>query len=157
MRPVHLPAGTWYDIRTGEAVEGPTTVIAEAEPGDIAVYAPAGAVVPRLPEGVETLVETEDPEVVDHTDVADRMDLDVFLGAEGRFELADGTVIELTGEVGDDRTVTVDGDELEATETDRGVQVTTAEADEVELRVGGATLIITGAPQARAYTIDLVG
>lgn len=156
-RPVHLPAGRWYDIRTGEVFEGPTTVIAEAEPGDIPVYAPAGAVVPRLPEGVETLVETEDPDVVDHTDVADQMDLDVFLGAEGRFELADGTVIELTGDVGDDRTVTVDGGQLEVSATDRGLQVTTEEGDELELQIGDATLTISGAPLARTYTIDLIG
>lgn len=156
-RPVHLPEGAWYDIRTGERHDGPTTVVAEAGPGEIPVYAPAGAIVPRLPEGVETLVETDDPDVVDHTDVADRLDLDVFLGAPGRFELADGTVVELSGEVGDDRTVAVAGDEPAVTETDRGRQVTTAAVDDLELRVGGATLRISAAPQSRRYTIDLIG
>jgi hypothetical protein len=33
----------------------------------------------------------------------------------------------------------------------------TPEAESVELRIGGATLTITGAPLARTYTIDLIG
>lgn len=122
------------------------------------MFSPAGAIVPRLPAGVETLVPTEDEDVVDHTDVADELDLDVFLGAEGRFELTDGTVIELTGEQeSGDREITLAGEPVAARDTPRGRRVVTPEVESVELRVGGATLTISGAPQARAYTIDLVG
>ena len=157
-RPVHLPEGLWYDIRTGERLEGPATVTAEAAPGDIAVYAPAGALVPRLPTGVETLVPTDDEEVVDHTDVADQLDLDVFLGAEGRFELTDGTTFELTGEVGPGEAEVSLGDQpLEVRDTPRGRRVVVPETESAELRIGGATLTITGAPVARTYTVDLIG
>ena len=157
-RPVHLPEGTWYDIRTGERFQGPGTITATAAPGEIPVFAPAGAIVPRLPAGVETLVPTDEEEVVDNGDVADQLDLDVHLGADGRFELADGTTIELVGAVGaDEPEVTVDGEPLDVRVTPRGRRVVTPEAESVELRIGGATLTITGAPLARTYTIDLIG
>ncbi len=167
-RPVYLPAGRWYDIRTGEAFVGPTVVEATAAPGEVPVYAPAGALVPRLPSGVETLVETADPEVVDVTDVADRMVLDVFLGADGTFALPDGTTFELTsGEVptgGDDAVaITVDGAGVEPTSSPEGLSgLVTAElpaGDQVTAEIGvGDTdhrLTITGAPRARAYTLRI--
>ena len=114
-RPVYLPSGDWVEIHTGERIGGPTTVTAPAEPGEIAVYAPAGAVIPRLPEGVETLAPTDDPDIVDHTDVEDELVVDVVAGADGSFTLVDGTSFELTGDAvfGGEVTATVDGDAVE--------------------------------------------
>jgi sulfoquinovosidase len=182
-RPVYLPAGRWYDLRTGEAFVGPTVVEATAAPGEIPVFAPAGALVPRLPSGVETLVPTDDPEVVDVSDVADRMVVDVFLGTDGSFALTDGTRLELTsGEVpgrdaggdvaggrdGDGEvavTVTVDGEAIPPAAGDPGdppvgaTVVVLPEGDDVtaEITVGGTThrLTITDAPTARAYTLRI--
>jgi alpha-glucosidase len=166
-RPVYLPAGRWYDVRTGEALVGPTVVEAAAAPGEVPVYAPAGALVPRLPAGVETLVETDDPEVVDVTDVADRMVFDVFLGAEGSFELTDGTTFDLaSGEVPDEVgevTVTVDGERVEAGAEGDGpagatvVELPAAGDVTAEITVGGTAhrLTVTDAPLERAYTLRI--
>lgn len=159
-RPVYLPEGDWYDITTGERFEGPTTVIAEAAPGEIPVFSPAGAIVPRLPDGVETLVPTEDPDVVDQTDVEDRLVVDVFLGADGTFELADGTRFELSGDhdIAGDLTVSIDGDRIRGTDDDAAHVIETGELGSADLTITGsdggeATLSIDGAPLERTYTM----
>ncbi|MEL7210113.1 MAG: TIM-barrel domain-containing protein, partial [Actinomycetota bacterium] len=165
-RPVHLPAGGWVDIRSGERFEGPGTVMAEAEPGDIPVYAPDGAVIPRLPEGVETLAPTDAPDVVDHTDVADQLVIDVVSGADGSFTLVDGT--ELAVDSGRDRalegpvTATVDGDELDTSADGGFVTVLTPRTGDVEIVLsdddGDETVVeVSGAPLERAYTVRLLG
>jgi alpha-glucosidase (family GH31 glycosyl hydrolase) len=161
-RPVYLPAGDWYLVATGQPLEGGGTVVAEAAPGEIPVYAPAGAIVPLLPDGVETLVETDDPEIVDHTDVADQLVLDVYLGADGSFELADGTRIELQSTAaGRPRSATADRSEVTLVDGDRATTLVTAEADDVtielELDASSAVIAITGAPLPRAYTVNVIG
>ncbi len=55
-RPVYLPAGEWLNFFSGEAVTGPATVIAKAPVDTIPVYARRGAVIPKIPEDVMTLV-----------------------------------------------------------------------------------------------------
>ncbi len=55
-RPVYLPAGDWVDYWTGAAVKGGQTVVVDVPVDRIAVYARAGAVVPKIPEDVMTLV-----------------------------------------------------------------------------------------------------
>ena len=141
-RPVYLPEGDWIDIHSGERHSGPGTVMATAEPGEIPVYAPAGALIPRLPDGVDTLAETDDPDVVDHTDVADELVVDVFLGADGEFTLADGT------------TFTLDSDEAPDARSDEAETADVAAGDERTIELdGGATLTISDAPVDRTYTV----
>ncbi len=166
-RPVYLPDGLWYDIASGAAFEGPTVIEASAAPGEIPVFAPAGAIVPRLPRGVETLVPTDDPDVVDVGDVAGEMVLDVFLGADGTFELPDGTTIELISEasaVGEGPvTASVDGDELDETSLPDGIAgvtvVATPNGRDVEVTIttdeATSTLSVTGAPRDRSYTLRI--
>lgn len=50
-RPVRLPAGRWYDRRTGTAYDGPAAVEVEAPLDVIPVFARAGAVVPVEEDG----------------------------------------------------------------------------------------------------------
>ena len=58
-RKVYLPAGTWYPLSGGAAVQGGQTLDVPTPVGEIPVYAIAGGVVPNLPDGVQTLtVET---------------------------------------------------------------------------------------------------
>ncbi len=178
-RPVYLPSGDWVSQATGERFTGPTVVTATAAPGEIPVYLRAGAVVPKLPAGVETLAPSDDPEIVDVDDVADQLVIDVVLGADGRFTLTDGTTIELTsdGAIGgaDEVTVTADGEELTpdpaecpaGSEDDspcdpRFTEVTTPAGGDTDVTVTGpdgatATLRISGAPMERAYTIRFWG
>jgi alpha-D-xyloside xylohydrolase len=55
-RPVYLPPGEWVDYWTGKAAEGGQVVVADADMETIPVWARAGAVIPRIPEDVMTLV-----------------------------------------------------------------------------------------------------
>ncbi|WP_263367446.1 TIM-barrel domain-containing protein [Edaphobacter bradus] len=55
-RVVYLPAGEWVDYWTGAHLTGAKTVVAEVPIDAIPVYARAGAVIPKIPEDVMTLV-----------------------------------------------------------------------------------------------------
>ena len=55
-RPVYLPAGDWVNYWTGAAVPGGRTLVVDAPADVIPVYVRAGAVIPKIPEDVMTLV-----------------------------------------------------------------------------------------------------
>jgi len=55
-RTVYLPAGEWIDYWTGAQVAGGKVVVANAPVDTIPVWARAGAVLPKIPEDVMTLV-----------------------------------------------------------------------------------------------------
>jgi alpha-D-xyloside xylohydrolase len=55
-RVVYLPAGEWTNLFTGELITGPKTVVAQAPADTIPVYARRGAIIPKIPEDIMTLV-----------------------------------------------------------------------------------------------------
>jgi alpha-D-xyloside xylohydrolase len=55
-RPVYLPVGDWVDYWTGAAVKGGQTLVVDVPVDKIAVWVRAGAVIPKIPEDVMTLV-----------------------------------------------------------------------------------------------------
>jgi alpha-D-xyloside xylohydrolase len=55
-RAVYLPAGSWVDYWTGKPAAGGATVVADAPADTIPVWVRAGAVIPKIPEDVMTLV-----------------------------------------------------------------------------------------------------
>ncbi len=55
-RSVYLPPGAWVDYWTGKPATGGATVIADAPLDTIPVWARAGAIIPKIPEDVMTLV-----------------------------------------------------------------------------------------------------
>ncbi|SFU97029.1 glycoside hydrolase family 31 protein [Pseudoduganella namucuonensis] len=78
-RMVYLPAGTaWYDFWTGARLEGGRHVAAKADIATIPVYARAGGIVPLGP--VKQYADQASGEPVE---------LRVYPGADGRFELYD--------------------------------------------------------------------
>ena len=171
-RPVYLPGDEdWVEIHTGERFE-PGTHTVDAPVGEIPVFARLGTVLPRLPEGVDTLAVTEADDVTDQDDVAGEMVLDVVLGADGSAELPDGTRIELEsgggGEGAGDSDgagppqVELDGEELEVGEEEDGIvptgaawQVVTPTVGDAEVTIGDATLRISDAATDRAWTLRL--
>jgi alpha-D-xyloside xylohydrolase len=55
-RAVYLPQGEWINLFSGEAFTGPKVVVAPAPPDTIPVYARRGAILPKIPEDIMTLV-----------------------------------------------------------------------------------------------------
>jgi alpha-D-xyloside xylohydrolase len=55
-RPVYLPGGEWIDYWSGKPVTGGDVVIADAPLDVLPLYARAGAILPKIPEDVMTLV-----------------------------------------------------------------------------------------------------
>ncbi len=98
-RTVHLPKGAWVKL-DGTKVDGPADVM---DDGKSPIWLRAGAIVPMLPAGVQTLKGTLPAE----------RDVLVVPGAEGRFVERDGTTYvlspggELTTTGGPQRTVRV--------------------------------------------------
>jgi alpha-D-xyloside xylohydrolase len=61
---VYLPEGAWIDYWTGKPLAGRRTVVAAAPLDRIPLYVREGAILPRIPEDVMTLVpqaEVKDP------------------------------------------------------------------------------------------------
>lgn len=55
-RVVYLPAGDWLNYWTGEKLEGGRIIVAQAALGVLPLYVRSGAVLPKIPEDVMTLV-----------------------------------------------------------------------------------------------------
>src|SRR6202021_1359613 len=55
-RGVYLPDGQWIDYWSGKHLSGGNEVIADAPPDVLPLYARAGAILPKIPEDVMTLV-----------------------------------------------------------------------------------------------------
>jgi alpha-D-xyloside xylohydrolase len=59
-RAVYLPAGEWIDYSSGKHLAGSNVVIAEAPLDVLPLYARAGAIIPKIPDDVMTLVPSEE-------------------------------------------------------------------------------------------------
>ena len=63
-RAVHVPPGRWIGWWDGAMVDGPQDLDVPAPYGKPPLYARAGAVLPLLPDGIDTLADATDPSVV---------------------------------------------------------------------------------------------
>ena len=132
-RDVSLPAGTtWYDFWTGAASESGWYDVPDTE---IAVFAPAGAIVPMLTDTPDTLVAGTLDGIVTADDADGARTVRVFAGASGTFSEADGT------------TYTTDGSAT-------GSGTTTETLTSGSLTAGGLTLEIEGDIE-RTYTLEV--
>ncbi|HWB33325.1 MAG TPA: TIM-barrel domain-containing protein [Acidobacteriaceae bacterium] len=59
-RPVYLPAGNWVDLWTGKPAAGGRTLVVDAPMDTIPVWVRAGAILPKIPEDVMTLVPSSE-------------------------------------------------------------------------------------------------
>lgn len=59
-RAVYVPDGEWLDLRTGAAIASRQTHIVDVPMDQAAVYVRAGAVLPKIPEDVMTLVPSKE-------------------------------------------------------------------------------------------------
>jgi len=100
-RPVYLPAGTWYDFWTGSTTTGAAgqTVTAQAPMETIPIYVRAGSIIPLGPE--ITYADTmEDP-----------IELRVYTGANGSFNLYEDEGDNYSYEKGVNATIPISWDE----------------------------------------------
>jgi alpha-D-xyloside xylohydrolase len=89
-RSVYLPAGSWVDYWSRRVHEGPRVLEVEAPLSRMPLFVRAGAIVPMLPDDVETLVERHaelSPAVVA---LDDRRVLEVWPGGHGSVSTWDG-------------------------------------------------------------------
>jgi alpha-glucosidase len=87
VRRVLLPAGSWYELASGDVMSGEVEIGVPL--GEIGLFARAGAVIPALPPGVESLRPAE--ERTDLEDVSAR-EVWIWLGANGSARLGEGRV-----------------------------------------------------------------
>jgi alpha-glucosidase len=132
-RDVALPSGaTWYDWWTGAPATSGWVDVAVA---DIAVFAPAGAIVPVFTEAPDTLVSGALDGLTTLDDADGHRTLRVFAGAAGSFSEADGTSYTTDGEA----------------DSSGSTVATLASGD---LSAGGLTLTIDGTVE-RTYTLQV--
>lgn len=67
-REVHVPPGTWFHWFTGERFDGPRVATISAPIGAPPVLVRQGALLPLLPDDIDTLVPVDDPTLVDRMD-----------------------------------------------------------------------------------------
>jgi alpha-D-xyloside xylohydrolase len=104
-RPVYLPPGEWVEYWTGKAVSGGKVVIADAAVDTIPVWVRAGAVLPKIPEDVMTLVPQSESENTAVKSLDDRRVYEVVGSAgdakitdfEGRVVVRAGRTLKISG------------------------------------------------------------
>jgi len=89
-RQLYFPKGEWLDYWNGTTYEGPTTITYQAPLGVLPLFVRSGAIIPRIPDSVSTLVEGT------YSDPAVRLKdtgliLDIYPGRKAEFRLYDGS------------------------------------------------------------------
>jgi alpha-D-xyloside xylohydrolase len=106
-RPVYLPAGEWVDYWTGARTTGGKVLVVDAPLNSIPVYVRAGAVIPKIPEDVMTLVpqsesgnstvkSLDDRRVYEMNDAADGSG--TITDFEGRTVVRSGRSLKISGD-----------------------------------------------------------
>ncbi len=98
-RTVYLPAGDWVNYWNGTQVEGGKVVVADAPVDVIPVWVRAGAVVPKIPEDVMTLVPQKESGNTTVKSLDNRRVYEVIGAGEGNAKITDfeGRVVERSG------------------------------------------------------------
>jgi len=105
-RPVYLPAGEWVDYWTGAAVTGGKVIVQDVPVDAIPVYVRAGAVIPKIPEDVMTLVPQSESGNTAVKSLDDRRVYEINDGGgsatltdfEGRKLVRNGSSLKITGD-----------------------------------------------------------
>jgi alpha-D-xyloside xylohydrolase len=87
-RPVFIPTGQWVNYWNGGIITGPTVLIAPAPLDTIPVWVRAGAVIPKIPEDVMTLVPQSESGNTAIKSLDDRRIYEI-IGATGEANLTD--------------------------------------------------------------------
>lgn len=93
-RTVHLPPGEWVSWDGAQRHSGPGDIVVDAPLSEVPVFVRVGAVIPLLPERIDTLLPA-DPPTVDYDDVKLERRLRVVVGSQSQFTERDGTTYTL--------------------------------------------------------------
>ncbi len=93
-RVVYLPQGSWLNYWTGAPVESGKTIIADAPVDVLPLYIRAGAVLPKIPEDVMTLVPSSESGNTRLQTLDDRRVYEVFPGETASLTDFEGRVIK---------------------------------------------------------------
>ena len=96
-RAVYLPPGAWVNYWTGERVAGGKVVVADAAIDSIPVWARAGAVIPKIPEDVMTLVPQSESGNTTVKSLDDRRVYELISGGDSRMTDFEGRTVARTG------------------------------------------------------------
>jgi alpha-D-xyloside xylohydrolase len=99
-RSVHLPEGEWLDYWSGAHYTGPTDIVADAPLDRIPLYVKAGAILPRIPEDVMTLVPWTGTGAPPVPTLDDRRIYDVYPGPGRSLRDFEGRTLEVSAEGG---------------------------------------------------------
>jgi alpha-D-xyloside xylohydrolase len=104
-RVVYLPKGEWVDYWTGARVTGGRSIVADVPMDSIPLYVRAGAVIPKIPEDVMTLVPQSESGNTTVKSMDDRRVYEVIDGGdatikdfEGRSVVRSGDSLKITGD-----------------------------------------------------------
>jgi len=151
-RGVHLPEGEWLDYWTGTRYTGPVDIVVDAPLDRIPLYVKAGAILPRIPEDVMTLVPWNGPGAAPVPTLDDRRVYEVYPGPARSLRDFEGRRLEVSAS-GGRTTLTLSGAPARATMVWRFRPPThvTLDGASVELRRDGdsASLAFTHAADSR--------
>jgi endoglycosylceramidase len=157
-RPIYLPEGTWFNCKTREKIIGPQTIVADAEVDEIPLFSPAGSIIPRIDSSVETLVSIDRADITDINDT-NILHVEVFIGKNATFTMADGTSIAYhhNGDMDKNTTATVNQEEIAIQPIDNAYVIETLPTDNIELVLSNESrLSIINSPKTRTYIITIV-
>ena len=81
-RAVYLPQGNWIDYWTGKSLGGGKVIVADSPLSTLPLYARAGAIVPKIPEDVMTLVPVKESGNTEVHALDDRRVYELISGAD---------------------------------------------------------------------------
>jgi len=97
-RKVHVPPGRWIGWWDGAIVDGPVNLDVPAPYGKPPLFARAGAVVPLLPDGIDTLANATDPSVVTADARATTVEARAWIRGSAQASYLDGSTLVVDDE-----------------------------------------------------------
>jgi alpha-D-xyloside xylohydrolase len=93
---VHVPPGTWVHWWSDRVVRGPAEATVDVPLGQPALFARAGGLVPMLPDGIDTLVDSAAPGVVTLASMAAELRARAWANGRASAVVDDGARIDVT-------------------------------------------------------------
>lgn len=129
-RVVYLPKGSWIDYWSGTQTEGGKTIIVDAAVDVLPLYVRSGAVLPKIPEDVMTLVPPSQSGNTQIQSLDDRRVYEVYPGAEADFTDFEGRTIQRNN-----ATLTINGKSAKVSVCWKFIHITTATVNGAAARV----------------------